>query len=181
MKVVAVSGSPRINGASNTLLRQMIKGAKDAGHEVITYDINAINPKGCQACYACKNKDTDCVVADGLQPYWKDLHDCGALILAAPVYMGTLCGPMISYANRHYCLLNGKFEVRVHPGIKVIGIFAQGAQDTQLYQKQFEWYLSDFERRNMQIVDTLIYSGKQELPENCELMKKAYDLGYHLC
>lgn len=180
MKVVAVTGSPRPNGGSNTLVKQLLKGASDAGHETVIYDVNAINPKGCQACYACKKAETDCVVQDGLQNYWKDLHECGALILAAPIYMGSLCGPMISYANRHYCLLNGDWQVRIHSGIKVVGIFSQGVADLDFYQNQFRWYLSDFERRNMEIIDTLVHCSKNELTEDSALMKRAYQLGYGL-
>ena len=84
--------------------------------------------RGCQGCRACKQKGIDCVVKDDLTPYWEDLHTCDALLVSSPNYASTVTGPMITYMNRHYCLLDENWQPRIKPGIKLIGVFAQGAQ-----------------------------------------------------
>ena len=48
MEVVAVLGSPRENGFSSTLAREVLRGAADAGHQVVIYEINKMKVKGCQ-------------------------------------------------------------------------------------------------------------------------------------
>ncbi len=38
MKILVITGSPRKNGNSNTLVDYFIKGAKDSGHNVVRFD-----------------------------------------------------------------------------------------------------------------------------------------------
>lgn len=178
MKVVAVLGSPRENGNSSTVAREVLRGAREAGHDVVEYSINKMNVKGCQACRHCKENGVDCIVDDDLRPYWADLHEAGALIVAAPNYASQVCGPMISYMNRHYCLIGGDGKVRVHPGIKLVGVFSQGRGDVSPeYASHYAWYLGDFQNRDMQLVDTLVHSGGMGLGDDEPIMKRAYEVG----
>jgi multimeric flavodoxin WrbA len=133
MKVIAVLGSPREDGYSSTLAREVLRGAADAGHQVVIYEINKMNLKGCQNCRHCKDNDSDCDLQDDLAPYWKDLHASGALVVSGPNYASQVCGPMITFMNRHYCLLDRDWKVRVHPGIKLVGVFSQGTSDPGAY------------------------------------------------
>jgi multimeric flavodoxin WrbA len=180
MKVVAVIGSPRETSFSSTLAREVLRGAADAGHQVIIYEMNKMDVKGCQACRHCKENDSDCIVKDDLIPYWKDLHECGALLVSAPNYASQVCGPMITFMNRHYCLLDPGWKVRVHPGIKLVGVFSQGNDNPEAYTAQYAWYLGDFQNRDMALVDTLIHAGDQPLMPDGELMCRAYNIGKNL-
>ena len=180
MKVVAVLGSPRTDSFSSTLAREVLRGAAEAGHEVVIYEINKMNVRGCQGCRTCKEHNVDCILQDDLQPYWQDLHQCGALVVSAPNYASQVCGPMITYMNRHYCLLDRDWQVRVHAGIKLVGVFSQGNSNPETYVAQYNWYLGDFQNRDMVLVDTLVHVGRQPLPPDCELMRRAYNTGRDL-
>ena len=180
MKVIAVLGSPKEDGFSSTLAREVLRGATDAGHHVVIYEINKMNVKGCQACRYCKENNVDCIMQDDLKPYWKDLHECGALLVSSPNYASQVCGPMITFMNRHYCMLDRNGKVRVHAGIKLIGVFSQGNSNPEAYMAQYNWYLGDFQNRAMVLVDTLIHSGNQPLTSDCELMRCAYSIGKNL-
>lgn len=177
MKVLAIYGSPHEDGGSTRVVREVVRGAKDAGHEVVEFYINKMNLQGCQACGACKRNNADCVLQDDLQDYWKHLHECGALIVSSPNYCGQVCGPMITYMNRHYCLM-GTGGVRVHPGIKLVGVFAQGAP--QIYEaadKNYDWFLSDFQYRGMELCAKLVHTGQMSEEKTNELMQQAYEVG----
>ena len=50
-KVVIFNGSPRKNGYTSKLLKQVEKGAKSKGAEVIEFDLNDSGIHGCQGCY----------------------------------------------------------------------------------------------------------------------------------
>lgn len=182
MNIIAVKGSPRRKGDSNKLIDEVLRGARDAGHTVTEYFVQDMNLKGCQACYACKNPDRagKCALRDDLQPYWEQLAQADALVLGAPIYAGSICGPMISYMNRHYCLLDKDWNVHLKPGIKVIGVFTQGAGDEKLYEDRIDWFLSDFERRNMVVVDKMIRTGAMSAEENDAMLRRAYEDGLHL-
>jgi len=180
MKVIAVLGSPHEQGFSSTLAREVLRGAADAGHQVVIYEINKMLVKGCQGCRSCKDNNVDCIVEDDLRLYWKDLHECGALLVSSPNYASQVCGPMITFMNRHYCLLDRDWNVRIHAGIKLIGVFSQGNGDPEAYIPQYKWYLGDFQNRAMVLVGMLIHAGNQPLTPDSGLMRRAYNIGKNL-
>lgn len=177
MKVLAVLGSPHKQGPSSTLAREVLRGAQDAGHEVLIYEINEMQVRGCQGCRYCKNNNADCIVQDDLKPYWQELHSAGGLVVSAPNYASQVCGPMITYMNRHYCLLDANWNVRIHPGIKLVGVFSQGRPDPEAYLPQYNWFLGDFKNRNMALVDTIVHTREQSFTPGSPLMERAYRVG----
>lgn len=182
MKVVAVLGSPRKGSRSNALTLRLLEGAKAAGHEIVTYYINDMHVMGCQACRYCKDHCVDCILEDDLKPYWKDLHECGALIVSAPNYCSQVSGPMITYMNRHYCILDKNFQTRLTPGkIKLIGVLAQNRPvSDRAVMPAFDWYLHDFENRKMVLTDKFLIGGDSDLSPDGPLMQRAYAAGLAL-
>jgi multimeric flavodoxin WrbA len=180
MKIVAVLGSPHKEGPSSTLAREVLRGARDAGHDVSVYEINDMNVRGCQGCRYCKEHDADCIVEDDLQPYWPELHGAGALVVSAPNYASQVCGPMITYMNRHYCLLDKDWKVRIHPGIKLVGVFSQGNADSSAYLAQYNWFVGDFQNRDMVLVDTIVNTRETSTEPGSALMERAYRVGNSL-
>ncbi len=180
MKVIAMLGSPHQEGPSSTLAREVLRGAQDAGHEVVVYQVNEMNVRGCQGCRYCKDNDADCIVEDDLLPYWEQLHQAGALVVSAPNYASQVCGPMITYMNRHYCLLDADWNVRVHPGIKLVGVFSQGRPDAEAYLSQYNWFLGDFQNRDMELVDTIVHTRELSYAPGSQLMERAYNVGRNL-
>lgn len=179
MKVIVVTGSPRKESISTRIANRIVQGAQENGHEVVYYDINKLTVKGCQSCYVCKNTGSDCIIRDDLLPYWKDLHECGALIVAAPNYASNICGPMITFMNRHYCLLDKDWQTKLIPDkIKLIGVFAQGARERyDAAEKNYDWYLGDFLNRKMVLVEKLVATGSTDMSEDGEMLRHAYELG----
>ena len=53
MKIIVLTGSPNVNGSSNMLANEFIKGAIESGNEVVTFDTAHINVKPCGGCVAC--------------------------------------------------------------------------------------------------------------------------------
>lgn len=180
MKVIVVLGSPRENGNSTVLAREVLRGAKEAGNETVVYDIDKMDVRGCCGCNFCRENSADCRRKDDLQRYWKDLHECGALIVSSPNYYSQAVGPMITFMNRHYCLTDAKGEKRLEPGKKIVGVFAQGNSDAEAYRKQYEWYLSVFEKCGMKRAGLLVSAGTEPVSSDCELMHRAFQLGKSL-
>ena len=182
MKVIVVTGSPRKDSVSTRIAKRIAAGAQENGHEVVFYDVNKLSFKGCQSCYVCKNTGSDCIIKDDLLPYWKDLHECGALIVAAPNYASNICGPMIIFMNRHYCLLDKQWRTKLTPGkIKLIGVFAQGAAERyESAENNYDWYLGDFLNRKMVLVEKLVATSTTDMSEDGEMLQHAFELGKSL-
>lgn len=180
MLVIGVLGSPHRDGPSSTLAREVLRGAQEAGHRVLTYEINEMNVRGCQGCRHCKDHGVDCIVEDDLLPYWQQLHQAGALVVSAPIYASQVCGPMITYMNRHYCLLDRDWKVRIPPGIKLVGVFSQGNPDPDRYLPALRWYLGDFQNRDMQLVELMVHTREQSYAPGSALMQRAHQAGSSL-
>ena len=180
MKVVAVLGSPRRTSQSSGLARCVLDGAREAGHEVVVYEINRMSVQGCQACRYCKENGVDCFLKDDLRPYWQDLHESGALVLSAVNYASMINGPMVSFMNRHYCLIDAEGKVRVHPGIKLVGVFSQGNPDLDKIAHVYDWYLGDFQNRDMDLVAKLVHSARMPEADREALFQRAYEVGLSL-
>lgn len=86
---------------------------------------------------------------------------------------------MIAYMNRHYCLIAD--EVRVHPGIKLVGVFSQGAKERyEAAEKEYDWFLKDFQNKDMVLHAKIVHTGSDSWEPGSEIMKNAYEAGKSL-
>ena len=89
MKVLGISTSPRKGGNCQRLLEEALKGAKDAGHitEQITLDDLNISPW--QETKADREIGT-CPIKDDMEKVINKIRNVDAIILASPIYFGSL-------------------------------------------------------------------------------------------
>lgn len=178
-KLVMVNASPHENGSCAQMLAQIERGAREAGYEIVRYDLNRLYVNGCQGCGHCKKHGVDCIQEDDLTPYWRELHEAEALVVASPNYCGLVNGDFLNYMARHYCLL-WSGGCRLHPGVKLIGCFSQGREDTEAYIDHYDHILEDFENRDMGRRALLVYSPNLPEKKRKELLQSAYEAGRSL-
>ena len=53
MKILVLNGSPHPDGATADMVTAFEKGAKENGHEVVTFAVARMNVKGCLGCEYC--------------------------------------------------------------------------------------------------------------------------------
>lgn len=181
MKVIAILGSCRPQSRSLAVAEQMIAGARAAGHEVKVYRMSEMPLLGCQSCMSCRKNNVDCVLNDALSSYWKDLHESGALILTAPNFNSQPSGAMITFMNRHYCMLDLEKKPRLDHDVKLLSVFAQGAPEShEAYKKNYQWYLNCFRAKRILDSGMLVVGGDSDISPESELMKRAYRMGAEL-
>jgi len=119
---VAINGSPRKGGNTETLLREALKPLDEAGWSTSLIQLGGAKIKGCAACYKCfENKDRRCaVVSDALNPILELMLEADAILLGTPTYFSSVSAEMkalidraglVSYANGR--LLAGKIGAAV--------------------------------------------------------------------
>ncbi|APM39781.1 flavodoxin family protein [Clostridium kluyveri] len=99
MKVIAISGSPRIGGNSDVLCDQFLKGAKEAGCETEKVNLAKIKLNPCLACYAC-GKTGKCIQNDGMEETLDKLIQSDVILLATPVYFYSMNAQMKMFIDR---------------------------------------------------------------------------------
>ena len=88
-KILAVYGSPRRNGNTDTLLKQAVRGAQDKGANVKEYVLRDMKISPCLEIYGCK-KTGRCVIKDDFQILHDELDACEGIMLAAPIFFYTV-------------------------------------------------------------------------------------------
>jgi len=103
MKILAVAGSPRRGGNTDTLLEQAIAGARSAGAEVELVVLSRLKVAPCIACDRCF-KDGRCAVQDDYQSLYDKTLQADAVMLAAPVHFTNVSGWAKAFIDRFQCL-----------------------------------------------------------------------------
>ena len=106
MKVLAVVGSPRKGGNSDTLVEAILEGASGAGAEAEKLYLNSLQIRGCQACNACRScVDDECVQDDDMtRIVHPRLRSCDAFVIATPIYYFGASAQTKLFLDRWYAL-----------------------------------------------------------------------------
>ena len=88
-KVRGICGSPRRGGNTEILLDQALSGAACAGAVVEKVILNELRLKPCQNCGGC-SETCICVIKDDMRALYEKVDGSDALIVASPIYFGSL-------------------------------------------------------------------------------------------
>jgi len=128
MRILAINGSPRKDGNTAKLLKEITKDHVDV--DLDYFDLNDLKIKDCQSCYYCKKNDA-CAIKDDMQLLYKKLREADALVLGAPVYFGVESANTRAFIDRLYALLAfgdgpGKYVPRLKGGKLAISFVSCG-------------------------------------------------------
>ncbi|CUH94727.1 hypothetical protein P22_0793 [Propionispora sp. 2/2-37] len=134
---------PRPQGCTAALIGEIIKGTGQ-NTEVEVYNLNAMNIRGCQSCYACK-KEGRCILQDDMQPLHRAIAAADGIVLGTPVYMWQMSAQLKQMIDRLYPFLKPAYSSYLTPGKRVLLAVTQARSDTELFRHYFEhagknWY-----------------------------------------
>lgn len=92
-KIIAVNAGPRTGWNTDTLIQEAVKGAQEAGAEVIKFDLYKLDRfTGCISCFGCKKEANKghCIYRDALTPVLDAIREADGLIIGSPNYLGEL-------------------------------------------------------------------------------------------
>ena len=112
MYALAVNGSPRKEGNTELLLREVLTELKSAGWETELVKVGGTSIRGCIACQKCfENKDNECAVKeDKFNDVFAKMLKADAMILGSPTYFAAVSADLkalieragyVAYANDH--------------------------------------------------------------------------------
>ena len=105
MKVCALFGGPHKTGNTATLLEEVLKGARSAGHATQRLDVADLDIRPCRGCMACKGPEANgCIQKDDMARVHAAVGEADVLILASPMYWWNLTGPLKNTVDRFFAL-----------------------------------------------------------------------------
>ena len=143
MKIVAIGGSPRANGNSNSLLRVAVDAAVERGATAEYFYPSRMKIAGCLACDSCRRApDAVCVQKDDMHLIYAAVKECDVVVLASPVYFYALSSWVKAALDRCYALITPEpqdggepWPLRVPPG-KGFYLITTQAEESPFYGYQ---------------------------------------------
>jgi multimeric flavodoxin WrbA len=85
VKVLALLGSPRENGNTGKLLKEVLKGAREEGGKVEEIHITAKNIQPCGEIFDCIENNGVCPIKDDMVEIYEKLKQADVVIVATPI------------------------------------------------------------------------------------------------
>ena len=100
MKAIGIVGSPRENGNTEILTKHTLKAIEEEGLDTELIRLADLDIRPCNACMVCRNNGERCPIDDDLFPIYTKMREAEAIILASPVYFGSVTAQMKALMDR---------------------------------------------------------------------------------
>lgn len=177
-KVVAFIGSPRRNGNVATLVKEIVRGASEAGAETKIYHLNDLNLRGCQSCMFCREHES-CCLKDDYQSIFEEIKTADALVLGSPIYILQVSGQMKTLLDRFYPLTDKQHKPRF--GIKkTVMVYTYGVPIPFMFRRYMSYNNKALKAMGIRVTKTIIGMGAytpDAISKKNRLLHKAFNVG----
>jgi multimeric flavodoxin WrbA len=187
MKVLAIYGSPRREGNTALLLRELVKGLRAQGGDATEVFLCDLQILPCVADHSC-SQSGECFLQDDMQAMYDHLlaHEC--IVLAAPIFFYSVNAQTKALIDRSQSLWARKYVLKqpVSPlGMKKKGIFISvgATKGSKLFEGTLLTVRYFFDTIDAELSHTLLYrsvDGEGEILKHPEALEAAYRLGRSL-
>jgi multimeric flavodoxin WrbA len=177
VKTLALVGSPRKAGNTDTLVEYILKGWASKGHayeKLYLYDYE-ISP--CTDCRQCKRGDYVCMINDGMQKIYPKMEEANLIIFGTPIYWYGPTAKMKLLVDRlRPFIATGKLK-----GKRAL-LVAPSEEGAEACGPLIEMFRRSFDYLGIELAGKILAKAyeKAEVAEDHQELKRAYDLGTSL-
>jgi multimeric flavodoxin WrbA len=185
--VLAICGSPRVEGNTELLADACLEGVREGGSSGEKIRLNELHLSPCQECGGCQQTGR-CVIRDDMQKLYPRLRQAGGIILASPIFFGSITAQTKIVIDRSQCFWAAKYLLKkpLFPvEAKVPGLFlcAGGMDRYRFFQNAQQIVKIWFTILNVHYVSELFFPGidqKGEILQHPAALRKAHQVGRYL-
>lgn len=133
--ILAVYGSARRKGNSDTLLEKAIEGIREARGDVSVQRVipRELSITPCRSCNACWETGR-CVIQDEMQQLYTRFCEADHVVVTAPIYFTSLPGHLKVFIDRFQCFWVRTYRLGEPPEPRRTGIFlCAGAMERESF------------------------------------------------
>lgn len=185
MKILGINASPRIEGNTDLLLNKVLQGAGSKGADTEKIILNKLKFVPCQECTKMSD-DGGCLVNDDMQMVYRKIKEADAIVLASPVFFGSLSAQSKMMIDRFQCAWRAKYVLKKNNGYrKIPGAFisVEGSKRKDFFENSRAIAKNFFATINAGYKYELFCPGieaKRDILAHPAYLKKAFDLGAKL-
>jgi multimeric flavodoxin WrbA len=187
-RILAVHGSPRRRGNTSLLLKEAVKGARNAGADVEEIVLRDLKMGPCLEIYACKETGR-CVIQDDFQRIYDQVLACDGLMLASPIFFYTVSAHTKIFMDRCQSFWVKKYWIDKVPFgerntlRKGLFISAGATGGKRLFEGALHTVRYFFDALDMEVWRSLLYRGldyENDVLKYPEYLQEAYQGGAEL-
>jgi multimeric flavodoxin WrbA len=114
MKVIGLSGSPRLGGNTEQLLYEVLRGARSCGADTRMIEIADMDIAGCTHCDYCR-RTGECKINDDMDKVYDALREADRIVVASPLHFMSVTAQLKAAIDRCQCLWVRKYEMKLPP------------------------------------------------------------------
>ncbi len=184
--LLAISSSPRREGNSELLLESFVRGVQEQGWKASTIRLNGLKFKPCQACDKCASTG-ECILNDDMQTVYPKIGSSDAIVMATPIYFGSVSGQLKTFIDRFQCWWHAKYKlgrppVREEEGRPAFFICVGGLRNKQHCENAYSVAKVFCNVINFNLLDWLCFRGvddKGAIRDHPTALDKALQAGRH--
>ena len=183
--VLALAGSPRRGGNSETLLDEALAGVEAGGGRGEKFILNEMDISPCQECGGCEDGGA-CVIEDQMQLLYRKLDEAWGLIVASPIFFSGVSAQLKTLIDRcqaHWVrkyLLGRSPHRRKRPGAFIC---VRGQSGKEIFQAAARPVKAMFATEDFSYTRQLLVEAMDSLGAvagHDHLLQEAYRLGKEL-
>ena len=140
MKIVAINGSPRLNGNTSYLLDTALEEAAGLGMDVEKINLNQCEVKPCLGHDECASYK-ECLQNDDTKVILDKFREADGVILATPVYYYNVSAQMKAFIDRNYFIYKKEQHYKARTAGIIIVAEQEGIEETldtlKLFTREF--------------------------------------------
>jgi multimeric flavodoxin WrbA len=187
MKVLAINGSPRKDGNTQSLLNKMLEGARNAGADCEMISLNDLTYKACQEC-DLEIVEKYCIYDDDMTQVYEKVDNTDILIIGSPVFFGNITAQLKAMVDRYQCCWRLSQSLVVSRQSSVVskrGVFVcvSGQDNEKYFVNSAQVVRNFFATIGIKSVEELYCPGvdaKNGVLERPEYLAKAFEIGKSL-
>ncbi|MDP2980837.1 MAG: flavodoxin family protein [Candidatus Omnitrophota bacterium] len=182
MKALGINGSPRIGGNTDILLDKVLEGAESKGAETEKIILNNLKFSPCQECEGMRGGG-ECIIHDDMHELYKKIKDADILVLASPIFFGSLSAQTKMMIDRFQCVWHLKYMLNKDTGYrkkKAVFISVEGSKRNDFFENAKHIVKNLFATIDAEYQGELFCSGvndKAGILNHAGCLKKAFELG----
>lgn len=188
MKGITILGSPRINGNTNLVLKQVTLGLQqNCDFKLKQLKISDLKINPCTSCEYCKHNQ-GCIIDDDMDYIYNLFNTADLILIAAPLYFNTVPAQLKALIDRCQALWANRCVLTdplINPAKKRLGAFI-GTSGQPLTQDRFKYIKGTidlfFKSTSTHYYDNFLVGNTDKIPvaEQSQLLKNAKSWGHKL-
>ena len=187
MRVIGIYGSPRRGGNTELLLRELLRGCRDAGGEVEEVFLRDLKITPCLEIYACR-KDGKCPIHDDMEPLYPKLAEADVVALASPVFFYAVSAHVKAVVDRCQAMWAKKYLLKqpIAPGKperKGVFLSVGGSRGSKIFDGPLLTMKYFFDALDVTFYRSLLFKSidaEGEILDHPTALAEAYALGKEL-